>query len=62
MVAALDTVDGVGIARPAAQEFKLPKDILEGRVTGAEKMCVDEYDFLVTNVAAGDSDETGGQG
>lgn len=53
MVAALDTVDGVGIARPAAQEFRLPKDILGGRVTGAKKMCVDEYDFLVTNVAAG---------
>ncbi|KAF7892449.1 uncharacterized protein EAF01_010529 [Botrytis porri] len=53
MVAALDTVDGVGIARPAAQEFRLPKDILEGRVTGAKKMAVDENDFLFTNIAAG---------
>ncbi|KAF5874800.1 putative nadh oxidase protein [Botrytis fragariae] len=53
MVSALDTVDGVGIARPAAQEFRLPKDILEGRVTGAKKMAVDENDFLFTNIAAG---------
>ncbi|KAF7953362.1 hypothetical protein EAE96_006571 [Botrytis aclada] len=53
MVSALDTVDGVGIARPAAQEFRLAKDILEGRVTGAKKMAVDENDFLFTNIAAG---------
>ncbi|KAF7881255.1 hypothetical protein EAF00_011928 [Botryotinia globosa] len=53
MVSALDTVDGVGIARPAAQEFRLPKDILEGRVTGAKKMAVDENDFSFTNIAAG---------
>ncbi|THV49449.1 hypothetical protein BGAL_0194g00080 [Botrytis galanthina] len=53
MVSALDTVDGVGIARPASQEFRLPKDILEGRVTGAKKMAVDENDFSFTNIAAG---------
>ncbi|TGO29715.1 hypothetical protein BPAE_0012g00700 [Botrytis paeoniae] len=53
MVSALDTVDGVGIARPAAQEFRLAKDILEGRVTGAKKMAVDENDFLFSNIAAG---------
>ncbi|TGO66523.1 hypothetical protein BOTNAR_0059g00050 [Botryotinia narcissicola] len=53
MVSALDTVDGVGIARPAAQEPRLPKDILEGRVTGAKKMAVDENDFSFTNIAAG---------
>jgi 2,4-dienoyl-CoA reductase-like NADH-dependent reductase (Old Yellow Enzyme family) len=53
MVKALDTVDGVGIARPAAQEFRLPKDILEGKVTGAKKMDVDENDFKFSNLAAG---------
>ncbi|KAF7911885.1 uncharacterized protein EAE98_011828 [Botrytis deweyae] len=53
MVSALDTVDGVGIGRPAAQEFRLPKDILEGRVTGVKKVAVDENDFLFTNIAAG---------
>ncbi|KAA8564800.1 hypothetical protein MFRU_008g03620 [Monilinia fructicola] len=53
MVAALDTVDGVGLGRPAAQEFRLPKDILEGRVTGVKKIPVNENDFLLTNIAAG---------
>ncbi|RAL61389.1 hypothetical protein DID88_009523 [Monilinia fructigena] len=47
------TVDGVGLGRPAAQEFRLPKDILEGRVTGAKKIPVDENEFLLTNIAAG---------
>jgi 2,4-dienoyl-CoA reductase-like NADH-dependent reductase (Old Yellow Enzyme family) len=53
MVKALDTVDGVGLARPVCQEFHLPKDILEGKVTGAIKMKLDENDFGLTNVAAG---------
>lgn len=53
MVKALDTVDGVGIARPAAQEPHLPKDILEGRVTGAIHLLLDDNDFGLTNVAAG---------
>lgn len=35
MVKALDAVDGVGLARPAAQEPRLAGDILEGRVDGA---------------------------
>ncbi|KAK0102219.1 hypothetical protein ONS95_005843 [Cadophora gregata] len=52
MVKALDTVDGVGIARPACQEPHLPKDMLEGRVTGAIKMKLDDNNFGLTNVAA----------
>jgi 2,4-dienoyl-CoA reductase-like NADH-dependent reductase (Old Yellow Enzyme family) len=37
MVQALDVVDGVGVARAAAQEPRLASDILEGRVKGAIK-------------------------
>lgn len=53
MVKALDVVDGVGLGRPATQEFYLPKDILEGRVKGAIEQKLDQQDFGVTNVAAG---------
>lgn len=53
MVKALQTVDGVGLARPACQEFRLPKDILEGRVSGAIKQGLDDNDFGITNLAAG---------
>ncbi|KAH7303283.1 NADH:flavin oxidoreductase/NADH oxidase [Stachybotrys elegans] len=35
MVDALKTVDGVGLARPAAQEPRIARDILEGRITSA---------------------------
>lgn len=34
MVRALETVDGIGLARPLVQEFDLCKDILKGKVTG----------------------------
>jgi len=53
MVKALDTVDGVGLARPVCQEFHLCKDILDGKVQGAIKMRLDENNFGLTNVAAG---------
>lgn len=53
MVKALQTTDGVGLARPACQEFHLPKDMLEGKVTGAIKLLIDDNDFALTNVAAG---------
>lgn len=53
MVKALDTVDGVGLGRPATQEFHLPRDILEGKVTGAIELKLDENNFGLTNVAAG---------
>ncbi|KAJ9606386.1 hypothetical protein H2200_009347 [Cladophialophora chaetospira] len=35
MIRALDTVDGIGLARPLCQEFELCKKILEGQVTGS---------------------------
>ncbi|KAG4442951.1 hypothetical protein IFR05_001564 [Cadophora sp. M221] len=53
MVKALDIVDGIGIARPACQEPQLPKDILDGKVTGAIQMKLDDNNFGLTNVAAG---------
>ncbi|TVY33790.1 NADH-dependent flavin oxidoreductase [Lachnellula subtilissima] len=53
MTKALDTVDGVGLARPTCQEPHLPKDILEGKVTGALKIKLDDNNFAMTNVAAG---------
>jgi 2,4-dienoyl-CoA reductase-like NADH-dependent reductase (Old Yellow Enzyme family) len=53
MVAALDVVDGVGLARPVCQEPHLCKDILEGKVKGAILQKIDMSDFGLTNVAAG---------
>ncbi|XDG04628.1 hypothetical protein ABKA04_004243 [Annulohypoxylon sp. FPYF3050] len=35
MVKALEILDGIGLGRPAAQEPRLPNDILAGKVTGA---------------------------
>jgi 2,4-dienoyl-CoA reductase-like NADH-dependent reductase (Old Yellow Enzyme family) len=53
MVKALDTVDGVGLARPTCQEFRIAKDMLDGKISGAIKQLLDENDFGITNVAAG---------
>lgn len=53
MVSALDTVDGVGLARPVTQEPRLCADILSGKVKGAIKQRFDENDFGLTLVAAG---------
>lgn len=53
MVKALETVDGVGIGRPAAQEPRLPQDILDGKVTGVLDLAIDTDNFALTNVAAG---------
>ena len=53
MVSALDTVDGVGLARPVCQEPRLCADILSGKVKGAIKQRLDESNFGLTNVAAG---------
>ncbi|MCJ1391981.1 hypothetical protein MMC18_004848 [Xylographa bjoerkii] len=53
MVKALDTVDGVGLARPTCQEFYFPKDILSGKIKGAIKQRLDDQNFGLTNVAAG---------
>ena len=53
MVNALKTVDGVGLARPACQEFRLPNDILSGKVNASIQSGLDEQDFGITNVSAG---------
>ena len=53
MVNALNTVDGVGLARPVCQEPRLGRDILAGKVKGAIKQRLDEGNFGITNVAAG---------
>lgn len=53
MVNALNTVDGVGLARPVCQEPRLCADILSGKVKGAIKQRLDESNFGLTNVAAG---------
>jgi len=53
MVKTLETVDGVGLARPACQEFHLPKDMLSGKASGAIKQLFDDNDFAATNIAAG---------
>lgn len=53
MLKALEAVDGVGLARPASQEFRMPKDMLSGRLSGAIKQQLNEDDFASTNQAAG---------
>ena len=53
MTDALKTVDGVGMVRAACQEPHLPKDILEGKVTGAIKRLLDDQHWGITTVAAG---------
>jgi 2,4-dienoyl-CoA reductase-like NADH-dependent reductase (Old Yellow Enzyme family) len=53
MVKTLETVDGVGFARPVCQEFHFCKDILEGKITGAIDQKLDQNNFGLTNVAAG---------
>jgi hypothetical protein len=53
MVNALDTVDGVGLARPISQESRLPKDILEGKVTGSIQLRLDDNNLKLTNFTAG---------
>lgn len=53
MVHALNTVDGVGLARPVCQEPRLCSDILSGKVKGAIKQRLDQNNFGLTNVAAG---------
>lgn len=53
MVKALDTVDGIGLARPVCQEPRLCADILAGKIKGAIKQRLDENNFGLTNVAAG---------
>jgi 2,4-dienoyl-CoA reductase-like NADH-dependent reductase (Old Yellow Enzyme family) len=53
MNTALESIDGVGLARTLAQEPRLCKDILNGEITGARKQTTDDNDFGITNIAAG---------
>lgn len=53
MVKALQSVDGVGLARPACHEFDLPRKILQEGVKSAVKCELDEQDFRISSVAAG---------
>ncbi|KAI1073552.1 hypothetical protein F5B20DRAFT_501760 [Whalleya microplaca] len=53
MVNALKTVDGVGLGRPACNEFDLPNKILQGKAKGAIECLIPEQDHRASNVAAG---------
>ena len=53
MAGALDTVDGVGLARPVCLEPELPRQIISGEVDAAIEQLTDDNDFGATNVAAG---------
>ncbi|KAH7087379.1 hypothetical protein FB567DRAFT_344677 [Paraphoma chrysanthemicola] len=53
MVDALQTVDGVGLARPVCLEPELPRQIIAGEVDAAIDQLTDDNDFGMTNVAAG---------
>ncbi|KAJ3547697.1 hypothetical protein NM208_g1381 [Fusarium decemcellulare] len=55
MVSAISTVDGIGLARAAAQEPSLPKDLLSGTVTGVIRPItpfVDNYHLSVALAGA----------
>ncbi len=49
MAAALKTVDGVGLARVACQEFYFPRDVLASKIKGAVKQRMDENNFGLTS-------------
>lgn len=53
MVDALDTVHGIGLARPACWEFDIPNILLSEKASSAMMTQLDEQDFGLTNVAAG---------
>jgi 2,4-dienoyl-CoA reductase-like NADH-dependent reductase (Old Yellow Enzyme family) len=53
MVKALDMIDGIGLARPLAQEPRLVGDILSGGVQGAIEQLLDQSDIGLTNLTAG---------
>lgn len=52
MVKALDTIDGVGLARPLCQEPFLCSQILAQKTAAALTPLVNQYDFGLTAVAA----------
>ncbi|OAP59552.1 hypothetical protein AYL99_06850 [Fonsecaea erecta] len=62
MVNALKTVDGVGLGRPACQEFHMGKDLLEGKIVGAINQKVDQDNFGLHTVIAGSQMKQVGRG
>lgn len=52
MLKGLETLDGVGLARPLCQEPFLCRDILMGKVPGALVPRINQYDFGLAAVAA----------
>ncbi|OJJ04317.1 hypothetical protein ASPVEDRAFT_43785 [Aspergillus versicolor CBS 583.65] len=52
MLAGLETLDGVGLARPLCQEPNLCREILAGRVSGAVQPLINPYDFGLAAIAA----------
>lgn len=53
MVDGLKTLDGIGMARPLAQDPTLCRDILEQRVAGATKQALDQAQYGPTALLAG---------
>ncbi|KAE8210202.1 hypothetical protein CF327_g5902 [Tilletia walkeri] len=56
------STEGIGLARPAAEEPDLPKKILSGEVLAAVKTLVDPKDFGTGNIAAGTAMRQIGEG
>ncbi|KAJ4194434.1 hypothetical protein NW759_016529 [Fusarium solani] len=53
MVNALKSVDGVGLGRPASQEFRLGNDMLNGEISGVIDQKISQDDFRITTQVAG---------
>lgn len=53
MVNALDSVHGVGLARPSIHEVDFPRKVLEGKVKSVPQVLIDEQDFPTASIAAG---------
>ncbi|OLN87684.1 NADH oxidase 1 [Colletotrichum chlorophyti] len=53
MVKALETVHGIGLARPVCNEFDLPAKLTSGEAKSAIETLLGEQDFGVTNMLAG---------
>ncbi|KEF52472.1 uncharacterized protein A1O9_11314 [Exophiala aquamarina CBS 119918] len=62
MVRALETVDGIGLARPLVQEFDLCKKILEGKVMGSIIPKMELGEFWLALMAGNRSIREVGQG
>jgi 2,4-dienoyl-CoA reductase-like NADH-dependent reductase (Old Yellow Enzyme family) len=47
------STQGIGLARPATDEFDLPKLLIQGKVPSSRKSLLPETDFGITNMASG---------